>query len=333
MAGRSSRAPWPSIQLAVSGIVAVAAVTACGGSPRDPGPATPVADTTFTTQHAATVLAQFDRADSAASSAGDIQALQATETAPVLDTSIAAIHRSQAQHQQQRPFQHLQPVFAIAPSCFLATANLKSTGNELTRTDVSEFVHGTDGTWKLSLNVQVGQDAVTTVRAIGGQSARGSDQAIPAARRTALQNEVFSRTTGSAAANDSVLAPSVLLDQQFAAGWHVYQQQLAGAGMTVHRALVSADWSRCAATVPGGTMAFLTLNMTDTITALPGGPADVTLGAQSPDLISVGRHTAISGRTVVTSRIENFLLLVPDGTGIGASLLGLDDAPLAVSAT
>ena len=69
-----------------------------------------------------------------------------------------------AYNQRTQPsFQHINPVFAVPPgdpTCFLATATLRLTGSELAPTDVSQFVRGADGQWKLSHNVQVTQPSL-----------------------------------------------------------------------------------------------------------------------------------------------------------------------------
>jgi hypothetical protein len=187
------------------------------------------------------------------------------------------------------------------------------------------------GSWRLSHNVQVGQAATTVVRAMGAKPAVDSAQAIDPARRDALATEVFTRTLGGKSAGAALVAPTALLDQQFAAGWQVYQRQMAGAGMAVTRSLVDTAWSPCAAPVPGGMLTFLTLHALDTIRPAPGGAATVTLSPQSPDLSGTGQRNAVTGSSVTVSRVQVFLLLVPPAGGGGATVLGLGDAPVQVS--
>jgi hypothetical protein len=308
------------------------ALVACGHSTgQAPGAAV---RTGFTDQGAAAVLAAFDQADSAASSAGDLTALAGQEVDPALRSSLAAVHRARAQNVTQPAFQHSSPAFALpdrAADCFVVAATLRSSGGALARTDVSQFVRTPDGRWKLSHNVQVGQGVMGTIRAIGGRPALPTAQAVAASRRDALSAEVFARTTGGRPTGDSVVTASVLLDQQFAAGWQIYQQQMAAAGMVVSRRLSTSDWSACAVPVAGGTLTFLTLAATDTIAPRPGGPTTVTLPAASPDMVGTGQRASLRGRQIAVSRVDVFLLLVPP-TG-AASVLGLSDAPVSITAT
>ncbi|RKN47590.1 hypothetical protein D7223_12520 [Micromonospora endolithica] len=315
--------------------VALLALAGCGGEPVDAATPEVAASAAFGPDRAALVLTAFDQADSAASVAGDIEALKTQEVSPSLDLSIAAVRRSAYNQRPQPSFQHINPVFAVPagePTCFLATATLRLTGSELAPTDVSQFVLDADGQWKLSHNVQVTQPALVTARSIGGRPATSGGTALDVTSRKALAAEVFARSIGSTTSNRSLVASSPLLDGQFAGGWEVYGQQLAGVGAEVRRTMDRAEWSDCAVAVPTGTLTFLTLHVTDTLSPAPGGPATVRLEPQSPDLIAAGRSTAVRGKSIQVTRVETFLLLVPAQT-VGTSLLGLNDTALTVTAS
>lgn len=319
------------LRFAVAVAVAVLVVAGCGRSVVDSAGAGPATAGTFNASAAGAVLAAFDHADSVASSGGDLSALAAQEASPVLHASVASVNRAKAAGRTQPAFRHLDPVFAIpagTPSCFLTVATLSTAGAELTRTDVSQFVRSADDAWKLSHNVQIGSAQAPAIRALGGRPAVTSTGAIDNERRARLSAEVFNRTIAAGAPDVSVLATSVLLDQQFAAGWRVYQQQMSAAGMSVARTLVAADWSACAVTLDQGTLTFLTLTVTDTVRARQGGPA--RLDPHSPDLVGLGRQAA-TGSTIAVSRVEVILLLVP--AGAPATLLGLNDAPTDLTTT
>lgn len=318
----------------VATVAALLALAGCGGQPVDAAAPTPSASAAFGPDRAALVLTAFDQADSTASVAGDVQALGTQEVPPSLHLSIAAVRRAAHNQRPQPAFQHINPVFAVppgSPSCFLATATLRIAGSELAPTDVSQFVLGPDGQWKLSHNVQVAQPALVTVRSIAGRPATAGGTALDETSRRALAAEVFARSIGSTTSNRSLVASNPLLDNQFAGGWEVYGQQLAGAGATVKRTMDRAEWSDCAVSVPAGTLTFLTIHATDTLKSAPGGPGTVRMVPQSPDLIATGQHTALSGKTIRVTRVETFLLLVPAQT-TGTSVLGLNDTALTAAA-
>ncbi|MBM0278248.1 hypothetical protein [Micromonospora tarensis] len=313
---------------------ALLVLTGCAGEPVDAATPAPAGSATFGRERAALVLTAFDQADSAASVAGDVEALRTQEVPPSLDLSIAAVRRASYNQRPQPSFQHINPAFAVPtgnPACFLATATLRLTGSELAPTDVSQFVLGDDGQWKLSHNVQVTQPALVVARSIDGRPATAGGTAVDETTRRALAAEVFSRSIGSTTSNRSLVASSPLLDGQFAGGWEVYGQQLAGAGATVKRTMDRAEWSDCAVAVPAGTLTFLTIHATDTLRPAPGGPATVQMVPQSPDLIATGHRATISGKTVRVTRVETFLLLVP-AQSTGTSVLGLNDTALTVTA-
>ncbi|WFE22205.1 hypothetical protein O7621_02200 [Solwaraspora sp. WMMD937] len=285
----------------------------------------------LTAERAGVVLSAFDQADSAASSTGDIEGLRLQETSPALDFSVAAVRRA-AHHQRQQPaFRHVNPGFALptgAASCFLVVATLQLSGAELAPTVVSQFVES-DGTWKLSHNVRVSQEAVIGARGVGGTVAGPAEQLLDVASRQALAGEVFARTIGSSTGNRALVDPGALLDEQFAAGWSLYQQQLAGTGVQVDREFTGAQWGPCAASTSAGTVTFLTLYATDVLVPAPDGAATVTLPPESFDLIALGRTEPASGSRIEVSRVETFLLLIPE-SGSGATVLGLNDTAIAI---
>ncbi|MGC4866091.1 hypothetical protein ACLQ3B_11750 [Micromonospora sp. DT53] len=329
---RTLAAPVPAMPFAATVVLLV--LTGCGGEPVDAATPAPHGSATFGRDRAALVLTAFDQADSAASVAGDVEALRAQEVSPSLDLSIAAVRRAAYNQRPQPSFQHINPVFAVppaAPACFLATATLRLTGSELAPTDVSQFALGADGQWKLSHNVQVTQPSLVVARSIDGRPATAGGAALDGTSQRALAAEVFARSIGSTTGNRSLIVSSPLLDGQFAGGWEVYGQQLAGVGGAVQRTMDRAEWSDCAVAVPTGTLTFLTIHATDTLRPAPGGPATVRLEPQSPDLIATGHLKAISGKSIRVTRVETFVLLVPAQT-VGTSVLGLNDTALTVTA-
>ncbi|MFG1869051.1 hypothetical protein [Micromonospora arborensis] len=330
---RTLAAPLPAMPFAAA-TVALLVLTSCGGEPVDAATPAPHGSATFGRERAALVLTAFDQADSAASVAGDVEALRAQEVSPSLELSIAAVRRAAYNQRAQPSFQHINPVFAVPPgepACFLATATLRLTGSELAPTDVSQFVLGGDGQWKLSHNVQVTQPSLVVARSIDGRPATAGGAALDETSRRALAAEVFARSIGSTTGNRSLVVSSPLLDGQFAGGWEVYGQQLAGVGAAVQRTMDRAEWSDCAVAVPTGTLTFLTIHATDTLRAAPGGPATVRLEPQSPDLIATGHLKAVSGKSIRVTRVETFVLLVPAQT-VGTAVLGLNDTALTVTA-
>jgi hypothetical protein len=331
---RTTRSGWRCGGLSIAVLLALAGLSGCGGAEAS-GAGTPAPDATgFTAAAAGEVLGTFDRVDSAASSAGDLTALATLETNPALNASVASVHRAKAGNRSQPPFQHRDPTFAIpsaAPSCFLAVATIASTGSELTRTDVSQFVRFDDGAWKLSHNIQIGAADAQAVRALGGRPAVAATSAVDETRRLALATEIFARTTATQTPDTSLVTTSTLLDQQFAAGFRIYRQQMATAGMAVDRSSGGADWSSCALSGDAGTVAFLTLHVTDTIRPTPGGPARATLSAQSPDVIGLGLREAATGTLITVTRVQVVLILIPPAGP--ATVLGLSDAPTALTAS
>jgi len=317
--------------LVAAGLAAAAVLLAgCGAEPAadasGPGGGGPAVQA-FDAAAATGVLAKFDEVNSAATVAGDLVALGQQEVRPSLDISLAAARSTKAKGRAQPGFQHADPVFAIPqgdPTCFVAEATLRVSGGELTRQDVSHFTRGTDGTWRISHNVLLSKDVPAGSLKLGQQPGVLGDQAVAADRRTALADEVFARTIGATATGPSQILPNRQLDQQLAAGWSVYQQQLGQQGMQVTRTLLGAQWSTCAAASPQGTVLFVALDVLDTLAPAPGGPATVTLPAGSPDLLSVGRTDAATGARVEVPRTETFLLLVPDSGP--STVLGLNDA-------
>jgi hypothetical protein len=310
-----------------------AALVGCGTAPAghaDPrGPAPEL-----TTAQAARILAAFDASDSAASTAGDIAALRSDEQAPALDDSIAAVNRARASHAKQAPYSHSDPVFAIPRGdlgCFLVAATLRSAGDELAQYDVSQFVTGPSGHWRLDLHVLVAQSALPELAVIGSSPAVPTTGALSAPRRQALAAQIFARTTATAHPDLSLVASSVGLDQELAYGWKIYAQELKAAHLTVSRTLTGSQWSRCAAQADGSVVTFLTLYATDTVRPLPGGPATATLAPQDPDMMGVGQRTAVAGASITVSRTEEFLLSVPPSGP--AMVLGLIDAPISIAAT
>ncbi|WP_140158138.1 hypothetical protein [Micromonospora sp. NBS 11-29] len=319
---------------ALAAVTALLVLGGCGGEPVDAATPAPSGAATFGRERATLVLTAFDQADSAASVAGDVEGLRAQESSPSLDLSIAAVRRAVYNQRTQPSFQHVNPVFAVPPgdpTCFLATATLRLAGSELAPTDVSQFVLGADGQWKLSHNVQVTQPSLVVARSIDGRPATRGGAVPDETSRRALAAEVFARSIGTSTGNRSLVASSTLLDGQFAGGWEVYGQQLAGVGATVRRTMDRAEWSDCAVAAPTGTLVFLTIHATDTLRSTPDGPGTVQMVPQSPDLIATGHRAPVSGKSIRVSRVETFLLLVPAQT-VNTSVLGLNDTALTVTA-
>jgi hypothetical protein len=325
---RGRRYPVPALTLA---LVAVVMLAGCGSAKQNAGSAPKAtASPAFGVDAATMVLAAFDRADSAASVAGDVNALQLQEMAPSLNASEVAVNRAIAGKTAQPSFQHITPAFAIpaAPAtCFLVGAGLKLVGEEMNLSDFSQFILTPGSGWKISHNVQIGSDGKAAVQGMNG-TAVTSSQAIGDQHEQAISSEVFGRTTASANGY-SVVASSPVLDKQLAAGWSFYTQALAAVKETVTRSLDQSSWSACAATSPSGTIAFLTLDSTDTVSGLPGGPATVSLPATSPDMIALGETKTVTGKKIKVSRVDVFLMLIP-ATG-AATVLGLSDAPVSVT--
>ncbi len=283
---------------------------------------------------AATVLSAFDSADSAAGAAGDVAALRGQETEPAVLFSVASARSAKANGRKQPTFRHTEPLFAIpdgATDCFVASATLRLTGEELERRDVSVFQRQPDGAWRLSHNVLLGQDTQADAVAIDPVAVPGAG-AIPADRRDGLGREVFARTTGKSSPDGAPVAPAPLLDQRLAGGWKIYQQQLSGAGLTVTRDLESVDVSSCAARAGSATLLFLTLKFTDTMAAAPGRNTPALLPAKSPDGVALGLSADVRGKTVAVSRTEVFLLSVPDDKAAPSTVLGLNDTATAATA-
>ncbi|WBB76707.1 hypothetical protein O7602_14715 [Micromonospora sp. WMMD1128] len=331
--GSPRRLVAPPMPVAAAAL-ALLVLAGCGDEPVDAAAPAASDSATFGRDRAALVLTAFDSADSAASVAGDVEALRTQEVSPSLDLSIAAVRRATYNKRPQPSFQHLNPAFAVPPgdpACFLATATLRLAGSELAPTDVSQFVLDADGQWKLSHNIQVTQPSLVVARSIDGRPATEGGEALDETSRRALAAEVFARSIGSTTSNRSLVASSPLLDGQFAGGWEVYGQQLAGAGATVRRTMDRAEWSDCAVEVPTGTLTFLTIHATDTLSPAPDGPATVKMVPQSPDLIATGHRAPVSGKSIRVARVETFLLLVP-AQATGTSVLGLNDTALTVTA-
>ncbi|GAA1762830.1 hypothetical protein GCM10009681_37390 [Luedemannella helvata] len=315
-------------------VAVVLAVLAAGCGKGDPADAAPAgqAPPGLPIAAAEAILAAFDQADSAASSATDPDGLKAQEVPPSLDISLAAANRARFAKRTPPAFRHTDPGFAIPSgdaSCFLTVASVQVTGSQLTLADVSQFVRQAGGGWKVSHNVGLSQAAVAQARTLAGQPALATAAALDEPRRQALATEVFNRSIGAESANLALLASSDLLDRQFAAGWEVYQQQLAGYQMSAKRELSGAEWSQCAARTDAGVFTFLTLRAADTVAGTGGRSA--TLAPPSPDLIGLGRTAPVTAPSITISRVQVFLLFVPSTAGQPATLLGLGDAPTAIN--
>ncbi|MEV0135938.1 hypothetical protein AB0H83_46790 [Dactylosporangium sp. NPDC050688] len=202
-------------KLAAGVVVVALAVLAAGCASADQvgGKPAGAAVAGFPEEAAAAVLAAFDQADSAASSAADPVGLKAQEVPPSLDASLAAANR--AKHAKRTPpsFRHTQPGFAIPegdPACFLVVASLQVSGAELALADVTQFLRQDGGGWKASHNVSVNQASAAQARTLARQPVLATGAALDEPRRDGLAAEVFRRTTGAGAADLSVLAGSNL---------------------------------------------------------------------------------------------------------------------------
>jgi hypothetical protein len=311
---------------------AASCLLAAGGCATDP-PAPAEAAPRFDAAAAATVLGGFDTADSAASTSGDEKGLRAHEVEPALLFSVAAVRSARAHGRKQPTFQHVNPAFAIPSdgSCFLTVATLRLAGEELDRRDVSVFVREGDGAWRLSHNVLLGQETPPAAVAVDAEGLAGP-HAIPAGRQETLARELFARGTGKTSPDDAV-APVPLLDQRLAGGWTIYQQQLAAAGLSATRRLDGFATSACAARVAGETLLFLTLKLTDTVTAAKGKSTLATLPPDSPDAVALGLDKGLRGRTLTVVRTEVFLLSVSAGDAGRATVLGVGDVATTASVT
>ncbi|MEU8663439.1 hypothetical protein [Actinoplanes philippinensis] len=276
----------------------------------------------------AAVLADFDAADSAASQAGDGEKLAVWETGPALQNSLAGVKRARLSKRVLPGFRHQEPVFAVAGSCFVASAKMAVDGEDRPRADVGHFTRAGDGRWQLSHHVMISDERVAATGAFRQATAHPTDELLDAGRRTALTGEVFSRSIAGAA-DTTVLARSAVLDDQLAAGWSIYTQQMTAAAMTVDRRLTASEWAPCAARTGDGVVGFLTLNVVDTIVSTRDG-ADAVLAPPAPDLLATGRATAVKAHTITVSRVETFLIKAPDSGP--ATVLGLTDAATGIAA-
>ena len=278
-------------------------------------------------------LAAFDTSDSAASSAGNLAILRRDETFPSIAASVASVNRDKAAKRTQPGFRHTDPAFAAAAgaaSCFLAAATLKSAGQELGQTDLSEFLASGAGGWQLSDHAIIDQADEVEVDSISAAAAVPAVDAIDATRRSQIADQLFYRSTGTDV-NDALIAPDALLDQQFAGGWQVYQQQMATYGMSVHRSLGPTSWAPCAGRTQSSTLAFLRLSATDTISPSKAG-GRVYLSPMSPDVSGVGRTTTVVGRKITVQRVQDYLVSVPDNAAAPVRVLAISDAPTGISA-
>jgi hypothetical protein len=189
-----------------------------------------------------------------------------------------------------------------------------------------------DGSWRLSHNVQVGQDSTAQVHAVGLKPASQRPGPVPAQRLDQVAGEIFNRSTGSGAHVRTLVAESPVLDKQLALGWQIYQQQMNDFGMKVARTRTSAAWSECTARSGNSYLAFLTMQLVDTITPVSGAHAKVTLSPRSPDLAGLGHAGAVTGSQISIARVEVFLVSLPAADG-PAAVLGLTDAPITLSTT
>ncbi|WP_433794311.1 hypothetical protein [Actinoplanes sp. CA-252034] len=277
----------------------------------------------------AAVLAEFDTADSAASKAGDGEKLAVWETGPALQNSLAGVKRARLSKRVLPGFKHQDAVFAVSESCFVTAARMAVDGEDRPRADAGHFVRSADGRWQLSHHVMVSDELVAATGAFRRATAHPTDELLDAARRTALTGEVFNRSIAGPA-DTTVLARSAVLDDQLAAGWSIYTQQMEAASMRVDRRLTASEWAPCAAKADDGVVGFLTLNVVDTIVSTRDG-ADAVLAPPAPDLLATGRTTAVKAHTITVSRVEVFLVKAPqDGP---ATVLGLTDAATEITAT
>lgn len=320
---RPSRSPLIGGALAVLLGIGLTGCARAGTAAEAQGP-----QPAFGVSAATAVLAAFDNADSAASTAGDVTGLRAQEVSPSLDGSIAAVNKARLAQRAQPGFRHVDPVFALPAGdagCFLVTAKLQLTGEEMPLADVSHFVRTPQGGWKISHNVQIGSDGQAALAQMGSASAVTSAEALPDGLRQRLAAQLFARTIGSMTPDTTLVASSDLLDRKFAGGWAVYTQQMQQAGMTVTRTFGQADWSQCAARTAAGTLAFVTLTVSDTITG-----RSVSLTPAAPDMAALGRTSAVHGRSIRVGRLQTLLLLVPPDGSAPATVLGLADAPVSL---
>ncbi len=91
--------------------------------------------------------------------------------------------------------------------------------------------------------------------------------------------------------------------------------------------------SLCAARSGDATLAFVALYSADSVTPTPTGPPAATLSASSPDVIATGHHEAVTGKKIIVSRTQIFLVRVPDSVTVPVTVLGLNDAATALSAS
>ncbi|MDI6105350.1 hypothetical protein QLQ12_42895 [Actinoplanes sp. NEAU-A12] len=309
------------------------AVAGCAGPATEPAASRPeAAQASAAGFDPAAVLAEFDQGDSAASKSGDGEKLAVWETGPALQNSLAAVKRARLSQRVSPGFRHQDPVFAVADpaDCFVAAAKLAVDSEDRPRADVSHFVRADGGRWQLSHHVMVADPLMAAAGIFTRATGRPTGEMLDAARRTALTGEVFTRSIGGPA-DTTVLARSAVLDDQLAAGWSIYTQQMEGAGMKVDRRLTASEWAPCAAKADDGIVAFLTLNVVDTIVSTKDG-ADAVLAPPAPDLLATGRTEAVRAHTITVSRVEVFLLKVPP-SGAPATVAGLTDAATEITAT
>ena len=274
-------------------------------------------------------LTTWDTADSVASVRNDLTGLARTESGAALSFSAGGARAAKLSGAAQPPYQHVDPTFAQDQQCLLVGASIKLTGEELTLPDFSEFaVVGKQ--WTLTNHVMLAQSAANGSTKLSGGPAVGVDSVLTAARQQTLAQEIFARTIGAKFTGTATVGPSALLDRQMSGGWQVYQQQLGKAKVTATRTLDSSAWGGCAASTTSGTLAFLTLTVTDTVAPGKGGPTTVALPASSPDLKSLGQSRTATGARIAVSRVESFLLEIPAAGG-AVEVIGGADAPTAIA--
>ncbi|SDZ01527.1 hypothetical protein SAMN05421504_108262 [Amycolatopsis xylanica] len=309
---------------AVLALTAIVAVSGCGAAESAPS----AAESGLTKDQAQTILREFDEGDSAATTSGDPAALAKHEAEPLLSASIAASRRAKQENRPQPGFTHRDPLFALpgrAADCLLVSGKVSLLGEELSKQSVSHFAKDASGAWKMDNSINLTQGAATSVAGFGQG---GAVSGFPADDvKAKLRDELFARTTGTGTPGGGTVAPSPVLDNQFAAGWKTYEQTLAGQQRKVKRRLDGAVWSACGAPVGGGTVVFVTVRVTDVLESTGGAP--VELAAGTPDLVATGHAEAVRGTSVEISRAESFLLLIPAGGP--AAVLGLSDTATAVT--